>query len=89
MVFEWDGQKSLANEAKHGVGLDFGCYLWDGRVVTLRSPKKGEGRRLSIGLIGGEYWVAIWKPSGDSRRLISVRLATPKERSFYDRNNCI
>lgn len=29
------------------------------RVVTLRSPKKGEDRRLSIGLIGGEYWVAI------------------------------
>ena len=77
MVFEWDGKKSLANEAKHGVGLDFGCYLWDGRVVTLRSPKKGED------------WVAIWKPSGDSRRLISVRLATPKERNFYDRNNCI
>lgn len=48
MVFEWDGKKSLANEAKHGVGLDFGCYLWDGRVVTLRSPKraKTEGCRL-------------------------------------------
>ena len=34
MVFEWDDKTSLANEAKHGVGLDFGCYLWDGRVKS-------------------------------------------------------
>lgn len=45
MVFEWDDKTSLANEAKHGVGLDFGCYLWDGRVVTLRNPKKGRRQK--------------------------------------------
>ncbi len=63
MVFEWDGKKSLANEAKHGVGLDFGCYLWDGRVVTLRSPKKGEDRRLSIGLIGANTGSRFGSPA--------------------------
>ena len=87
MHFEWDEKKNASNEEKHGVPLSFGCALWDSRVVTFSSRRKGEARKLSIGRIGGEYWSAIWEPREDAVRLISVRLATPKERSCYDRND--
>lgn len=85
MRYEWDASKSEANEEKHGVPLSFAAQLWEGRVVTLPSPRKGEARKLSIGRISGEYWSVVWEPRGDARRLISARLSTPRERSVYDR----
>lgn len=87
MRFEWDENKSEANEINHGVPLEFGCALWDSRVVTLRSNRKGEQRKISFGMIGGECWAVVWEDKGDVRRLISARLATKKERSFYDKND--
>ena len=87
MRFEWDDRKSELNEEKHGVPLDFGCDIWHSRVVTLRSNKRGEKRKISFGMIGGECWAVVWEDKGDTRRLISVRLATRRERSFYDSND--
>ena len=87
MEFDWDEAKSEINEAKHGVPLSFVCEMWNDRVVTFSSPRNGEDRKLSIGRIGGEYWAVVWQPRGGVRRLISARLATPRERSEYDRNN--
>lgn len=87
MEFEWDDTKNEINEAKHGVPLSFAREIWEGRVVTFSSPRKGEDRKLSIGRISGEYWTVVWQPRGEARRLISARLSTPKERSEYDRND--
>ena len=87
MRFDWDEAKSELNEAKHGVPLEFGCEIWDGRVVTLLSRRNGEMRKLSIGRVRGEYWSVVWEDRGETRRLISVRLSTAKERSCYDRND--
>ena len=86
MIFEFDPLKSAANENKHGVPLCFGEELWDDVVVTLPSPRSGEDRRLSLGLISGEHWSVVWAPRGDARRLISVRQSTEKERAYYDRH---
>ena len=66
--------------------LRFGTDLWSDEVVTLSSPRKGEKRKLSIGRISGEYWTVVWEPRGSARRLISVRLSTAKERSYYDQH---
>ena len=87
MRFEWDENESVANEEKHGVPLSSGCAMWDSRLVTLSSRRKGEDRKLSIGLVNGEYWSAVWEPRNGAVRLISVRLSTSKERSCYDRYN--
>ena len=82
MRFEWDENKSVANEEKHGVPLSFGCAMWYSRLVTLSSRRKGEDRKLSIGLVNGEYWSAVWEPRNGAVRLISVRLSTSKEKEL-------
>ncbi len=87
MRFEWDENKSIANEEKHGVPLSFGCAIWNARLATFSSRRKGEDRKLSIGIVNGEYWSAIWTQRDDAVRLISVRLSTLGERSCYDRHN--
>lgn len=45
MVFEWDDKKSLANEAKHGVGLRFRMLSmgWKGRHT--KKPEKGRRQK--------------------------------------------
>ena len=87
MHFEWDSEKSAANEEKHGADFWFACELWNDRVVTFPSRRNGESRKLSIGRIAGEYWTVIWEDRNETRRIISARRATPKERSLYDRND--
>ena len=42
MRFEWDEEKSVANEEKHGVPLSFGCALWESRSITFSARRKGE-----------------------------------------------
>lgn len=87
MRYDWDDAKSSLNEKNHGVPLEFAVALWEHRVVTLPSRRKGEKRMLSIGRIAGEYWTVVWVRRGDARRLISARRSTVRERSLYDRND--
>lgn len=87
MDYEWDWRKSRDNETKHGVSFMYAIDIWLNWVLTMPSRRKGENRKLSIGVIAGEYWTVIGESKGESRRIISARRSTIKEMARYDRNN--
>ena len=86
MVFEYDPGKSAANEEKHGIDFEEAQSLWDDewRMSTV-VERKGERRELLIARYAGGYWAAIYTMRGENVRIISVRKATSKEVSYYDR----
>lgn len=86
MTFEYDPNKSAANEDKHGIDFEEAQQLWDDewRLATA-VEHRGERRELLIAHYAGGYWTAIYTMRGESIRIISVRRATQKEVSYYDR----
>ena len=80
MNFEFDPRKSEANKLKHGIDFEEAQRLWDDdNRVVLASRYPGEPRFLTIGLINGKPWTAIWTARGESLRIISVRRARKEE----------
>lgn len=80
MTFEYDPAKSAANKAKHGLDFEEAQALWDDPWL-LETPAKTEDepRFLSLGVIGGAHWTAVWTLRGENVRIISVRRARKEE----------
>lgn len=86
MQFEYDPVKSEANLDKHGIDFDEAQALWDdSELMEFPLEFKGEDRFGVMARHGGSVWVAVFTMCGESIRIISVRRATAKEVSFYDR----
>lgn len=84
MRFEWDGAKSEANEAKHGIPFGEACALWDDPdALEVPAHRRGERRRMLIASLSGSVWSAVFTRRGDAVRIISVRPATETERKAY------
>lgn len=86
MEFEYESAKSASNAEKHGIDFGEAQALWEGDTVEFQANVKGERRSKVVGRIGGGYWAAIVTDRDGRTRIISVRRATPKERSAYDRH---
>jgi uncharacterized DUF497 family protein len=85
---EFDPEKNAANIAKHGVSLaDGDGVLLDPLAVTIEdSAAVDELRWITVGANSlGLLMVVVWTERGEEIRLISVRLATPKERRAYEK----
>lgn len=84
MRFEYDPRKSEANKLKHGIDFEDARRMWDDddRVVAVASYPE-ERRFLTVGLIDGKPWTAIWTERGETVRLISVRRARKEETRLY------
>ena len=84
--FEWDSGKAATNFAKHGVHFaDAVAVFEDDFALTIRDPYLGyEERWITIGVDAlGRILVVIYTWRGEGIRLISARLATPRERRQY------
>lgn len=85
MEFEYDPNKSAGNLTKHGVDFDHAQRLWDDPdLLDIRLNYPTEERWLSIGVMDGKHWSAIWTPRGDRIRIISVRRSRTKEVEAYE-----
>ena len=82
MQFEFDPVKSEANLEKHGIDFWEEPHFVIGTAFVV-----GEKREIVVGRIFGEYWTAVTTQRGRAVRIISVRRASDKERSAYDKNN--
>ena len=83
--YEWDEAKSRANLAKHNV--DFAAielFDWN-TAVDFVSDQHGESRIAAIGYIGSILFFVVYTLRDDSRRIISLRPASRKEREIYGR----
>ena len=83
MSYEWDSAK---NEANIGAGRpDFAIieeFDWETAVV-IPSSRTGETRWAALGLVGNRLYHVVFTERGDKTRIISLRLASRKERSRY------
>lgn len=88
--FEWDENKNQVNRDKHGVSFEEAKEIWMQdymEVQELVHPKGEEVRNATMGLIGGEVYVAIWTLRENRIRLISVRRARDYEKEAFNKKN--
>jgi uncharacterized protein len=83
--FEWDEDKNLLNQQKHGVDFLEAMLIFENDVVTVEDTRQdyGERRFRSIGLVNGRCFVVVHTQLGDSKRLISAWKGGTNERDNY------
>ncbi|MDX2060831.1 MAG: BrnT family toxin [Gemmatimonadales bacterium] len=86
MAFQWDPAKARANRRKHGVGFPDAVGAFEDPLAwTSEDPYPIEDRFVTVGLdFLGRLVLVSWTWRGDDIRLISARLATPRERRQYE-----
>jgi hypothetical protein len=83
--FEYDDDKSAANQEKHGIDFQVAQTLWnDPDLLEIRAKSDDEPRFLVIGLIGRKHWSAVVTYRNGKIRLISVRRSRKKEVELYE-----
>lgn len=89
MAFEWDGRKSRANLAKHGIDFHTASLAFDDPfALTMRDEPHSdqENRFVMLAAIatGAILFVVFTVRDQDVIRLISARAATRRERAIYE-----
>ncbi|MCY3673731.1 MAG: BrnT family toxin [Rhodobacteraceae bacterium] len=88
MAFEWDPDKNIANEAKHGINFRQAEAIWDDPWRTvIETNTIGEQRFMTTGMIADRHWTVIWTPRRGNVRIISVRRARNEEIDKYEDTN--
>ena len=88
MQFEWDPEKALANEVKHGVTFSEATEIFaDSLSSAVADPdhSEHEDRFVIFGRSAtNRYLVASFTERGDRIRIISARMMTRRERTAYE-----
>lgn len=85
MLFEFDMEKSRANEAKHGIDFVEAQAIWkDPRALEIPARTTDEPRSMVIGMIHGKLWSAVITYRDDRVRMISVRRSRREEKALYE-----
>jgi uncharacterized protein len=87
--FHWDPTKARANLKKHGVSFEEAATVFgDPLSLTIVDPQHSTPQESRFILLGqsasGRLLVVAHTETGDDIRLISARLATPRERRDYE-----
>jgi uncharacterized DUF497 family protein len=87
--FEWDSEKAIANQAKHGVTfLEAATAFSDDLSITVPDPlhSQDESRFVLIGVSAESRLLTVVHVERDvAYRIISARKPTPRERRDYER----
>jgi len=83
--FEFDGAKSQANAAKHGIDFVAAQALWlDELLIEIPARTTDEPRFVVIGLIAGKHFSAVITYREQRVRIISVRRSRVEEVALYE-----
>lgn len=90
MEFEWDEEKALSNFRKHGISFKEAKTIFnDPYALTIPDPRHSilEERWVDIGF-STQFRVVyvVYTERQNVTRIISSRLATPKERKIYEQS---
>ena len=86
MNFDWDQEKSRANQDKHGIDFEAAKNLWlDKDQIEILAPHPIEDRRIIIAKYRNKIWAAIYTIRDDTIRIISVRRARKREVNLYEK----
>jgi len=88
VLFEWDEEKNRKNIQKHGIDFADAIAIFDDddRIEAIDGRNDyGEERIQVIGEAKPGILMAVytWRQDGTSRRMISARTASRKERAVY------
>ena len=85
MDFEWDDAKSEKNLLERGFGFDFAALISEGPVLERVDTRRdyGEARVQAIGEVDEYILFAVYTDRGETRRIISARMANSKERAAW------
>lgn len=84
--FEWDHDKALGNEQKHGVSFSLAVRVFfDENRIERHDGRDdyGEDRFLTIGLAAGVELAVVYTMRDQTIRIISARKAERHERFDY------
>lgn len=84
-LFEWDAEKERKNIQKHGISFHIARRVFDDpyRIEIYDEAHSIEEDRFdTIGMVNDVLFV-VYTERRDRIRIISARIATPEERSFY------
>jgi uncharacterized DUF497 family protein len=88
MRFDWEIRKAEANYKKHGVRFSECLPVFeDDYAITVidQESESSEPRFVTIGMgVKGRMLVVVYTYRGIDIRIISSRLAEPRERSQYE-----
>ncbi len=88
MEFEWDPEKDRLNQQKHGVSFaEASTVFGDALARTVPDPRYsiGEFRFLTTGYSSANRLLIVATTDrGERIRIITSRVAKPKERRFYE-----
>jgi uncharacterized DUF497 family protein len=92
--FEWDDQKAVSNNTKHGVSFEEATTVFDNPLAVIfddDAHSDNEQRELIIGhsTDGRLLIVAFTERAAGVVRIISARHATKRERLDYEENTHI
>ena len=83
MIYEWDEAKNAANIIAGRLGFEvIEDFDWETAIIT-SSPRRGENRLAALGLIADKLYQVVYIRREGRRRIISLRLASRKERDRY------
>jgi hypothetical protein len=89
--FEWDPEKAVENEQKHGVSFEEAQSIFADEFATLIDDpdhSSEEDRFVLLGLSAKLRTLVVahcYRKDGDVIRIISARKATRKERDVYNK----
>ena len=91
LIFEWDPQKAAINSRKHGIEFSQAIAVFDDPLAKIFLDawhSENEPREMIIGHLDDRRLclIVFTEISEDRLRIISARLATPKEQRDYERN---
>jgi uncharacterized protein len=73
----------VGNLAKHGIDFRDAGRTFAGLVTTYPSPRYGEERWVTIGLLHGRLVAVAWIARGEVIRIISIRRARDGKTRTY------
>lgn len=86
-AFEWDSDKALINERKHGISFELACEaFFDPFLRLLDAGTEGETRDAVLGFTSDSrlLFVVHLLRDRDLIRIVSARVATAQERKLYE-----
>jgi uncharacterized DUF497 family protein len=85
MKIAFDTAKHERNLAERGFGFDYAALIFEGLTIEWADNRRdyGEDRVIAIGAVEDDILVVVYTDRGDTRRIISARLANSKERRLW------
>jgi hypothetical protein len=91
-TFEWNDRKARINQHKHGVTFTEACTVFgDPLALTIGDPDHSpdEERSVTLGYSArGRLLAVVHMERGAGIRIITARIATLRERTVHEEDNC-